>query len=176
MERLALGAVTMARIDLKLEALDKLIKACKERPPTIRIGILGGSDSRETQVQQKDGSFKTDVSSNATIGAAHEFGTSRLPMRSFLRMPLMDKLGKELDKQSEAFGKQALKDVIASGKWTLLFNRIAKLGVAVILDAFASNGFGKWAPWKTKGYSNNTGNILVDSQQLRNSITSDVKP
>lgn len=147
-------------IDTK--GLEKLIKAMKVKPPVARVGVLG-SKPRE------------GGSSNADIGAKHEFGSPSegLPQRSFLRVPLNDNLEKFLD-SSGAFDKDAMESVIKLGTFLPWIRKMAIVAEKVVAEAFASGGFGKWAP-HSPGYTNNTGQILVDTQQLRNSITSEVK-
>lgn len=147
-------------IEFNDDNLEKLQRILGNKLPTAQVGILGGSS-------------RSDGLTNAEVGAAHEFGTSRLPQRSFLRMPLIDKLNNELDK-SGAFTDDVLKEVLKSGSAIAWMTKIAAVGESVVLQAFSSGGFGKWVP-HASGYENNTGQILVDTTQLRNSITSRVK-
>lgn len=148
---------------INTKGLDKLLKALKTQPPVCRVGILGDKDARTSH-----------GTSNATIGAAHEFGTSELPMRSFLRVPISEKLTKEIE-SSGALDKDVMRDVIKSGTVVPWLKKIAILAEGIIEGAFASSGYGKWAAWTTPGYDNNTGQILKDTQQLSRSITSEVK-
>lgn len=145
--------------DLESQPLDRLIRVLSEKLPVARVGVLATG--------------RTDDSNNAEVGAAHEFGTSTVPQRSFLRMPIMEKFDGELEK-SGAFNEDMLKEVVKSGTIRTWMQKIAKIGERIVLDALATGGFGKWKPWKP-GYSNQTGQILVDTQQLKNAITSDVK-
>lgn len=149
---------------LEVKGLDQLLKSLKAKPPTCRVGVLGDKDAR------------TDAKSpsNATIGAAHEYGTVDMPQRSFLRVPLTDHLTKSIE-QSGALDKDVLKEVIKQGTVIPWMLKIAKLAELIVAEAFDSDGFGKWAKWKNKNYTNQTSQILVDTQQLRNSITSEVK-
>lgn len=151
-------------VTLTTKGLDKLIKALKiEEMPKARVGILGRN--------ARSGTGGT----NAEVGAAHEFGAPArgLPIRSWLRIPLMDNLAKYLQKNG-ALDQRTLNEVIKSGTVTPWLKKIAIVAEVIIQDAFNSGGFGKWAPWKTPGYNNNAGQILVDTQQLRNSVTSEV--
>jgi phage gpG-like protein len=148
---------------IELKGLDQILKALKAKPPVCRVGILGGSNSRNTMGV-----------GNATIGAAHEFGTSKMPQRSFLRVPLTDNLNKELEK-SNAFNADVLKEVIKSGSVKEWLELVKDTAVKIVVGAFGTNGYGKWAAWKNPSYTNNTGQILLDTQQLRNSITGEVK-
>lgn len=148
-------------VSLKIDGLAKITKMLKGQLPNIRIGVLG-KDAR------------SGGGSNATVGAAHEYGTSKMPARSFLRMPLTEYLNKYLEK-SGVFSEHHLKQLLKEGNLIPLFKTIAVQAEAVVAEAFDTGGFGKWAKWKNPNYKNNTGQVLVDTQQLRNSITSEVK-
>lgn len=151
--------------EINLHGFEQLVKAVgAKNPPVARLGVLGPS------VYRKD-----KGSSNAEIGAAHEYGSAKrgLKSRSFLRMPLTDVFPGELE-NTDLLSEDVFKDVIKSGSLVPWLTQCAIVAVATIKKAFASNGFGKWAPW-AKGYTNNTGDILVDTRQLRDSITFDVK-
>lgn len=149
---------------IHIRGLDQLLKALKEKAPQIRVGILGDKNAR------KEGKG----SSNAEIGAAHEYGTSTLPQRSFLRVPIQENLDKEMEK-SNLFTPDTFAEVIKGGTVIPWAEKVGICAEACVADAFATGGNGKWAAWKTPGYENNTGDILVDTKQLRDSITSDVK-
>ncbi len=82
-------------------------------------------------------------------------------------------LNKEL-KNSGLSDKDTLKAVIASGTVIPWLEKVALSAEAVVLDAFDNSGPG-WAAWKNKNYENNTGMILTDTQQLRDSIGTRVK-
>lgn len=146
---------------LDVKGLEQILKALKAKPPVARIGILGGGAR-----------FGQKATTNAEVGAAHEFGTSKLPQRSFLRVPISENLQKRME-ATQALDKDTLKEVIQSGSVLGWITKVAIIAENIVLDAFDSNGFGKWPSWKS-GYTNNTGQILVDTQQLRNSITYDV--
>lgn len=140
------------------DGIDQILKALK-KPPKIRVGVLGSSDHR-------DGG-----GSNATIGAAHEFGTSKMPQRSFLRVPITENLNNYL--QKAGLNQQTLNETIKTGGLREFFLKIATVAERVVLDAFATGGFGKWAPWKGN-YQSKTGNILINDAQLVKSIRSEV--
>lgn len=168
---------------LDTKNLDGILKALKGNMSQARVGILGGKALRSGQKQEAGKSVnaarkapksKPEVMNNAAIGAMHEFGTGSMPQRSFLRVPISENLQKYLE-SSGAFTKDAMKEVIKEASLRPWLERAAKVAEKVVSDAFATGGFGKWPKWKTKGYTNNTGDILVDTQQLRNSITSEVK-
>lgn len=155
--------------EIKIDGLNKIIKALKKEPPKCRLGILGGGNRTPKQGQK-------NAPTNAMVGAIHEFGSPirGIPSRSFLRIPLSQNLNKELE-NSGMLDKETLEEVIKSGTMLPWVKKIAVVAEGIVLDAFDTGGFGEWKPWKNKDYTNNTGMILVDTQQLRNSISSEVK-
>jgi hypothetical protein len=155
-------------IRINTKGLDQLIRALGKRAPVARVGVLGAKASRATPPQGGLGGTK----SNAEIGAAHEFGTSKLPIRSFLRMPISEKLESYLE-SSGAFGKETLNEVMRSGSIVPWLTKVGIVAESIVADAFSSGGFGKWQPSNMK-YKKNA-QTLVETQQLRNSITSDIK-
>ena len=173
--------------DVKMDTsgLDKLLKVLKDNMPRVRVGIIGAKTTRNNvevaggksiNIATKGAKPKTsfEVSTNAAVGALHEFGTEHMPIRSFLRMPLTDYLPKKIEEQG-LFGKDELKAVMKEGSTTPWLKRLAVLAEATIAEAFATGGFGKWAPWKNPNYKNDDNRILVDTRQLRDSISSEVK-
>lgn len=153
---------------LNIKGLDQILKALKAPPPLARVGILGSKALRHAK---KDGPV---TQTNASIGAAHEFGTSKLPMRSFLRVPISDNLEKEME-TSGLLDEKAAEEVIKQGSVLPWLQKVAIQAEAIVLGAFDTGGYGKWAPWKNPNHKSNANMILVDTQQLRNSITSEVK-
>lgn len=152
-------------VEMNIDGLHKFLSALKAKPPMARVGILGGHDARDTG---------TGGTSNATIGAAHEFGTSKLPMRSFLRIPLSYHLSKVLE-QSGAFTDDALKHVVAGKTLVPWLEKVGIEAVGIVLDAFDTAGGGSWAPLNPDTMKRKrVKQILVETQQLRNSITYEV--
>jgi phage gpG-like protein len=68
--------------------------------------------------------------------------------------------------------KDVLNDVLKSGTFTPWLKKVAVLAEGIVADAFASGGFGKWPPSDMTHKKNHQ--TLVETQQLRNSITSEV--
>lgn len=181
----------MADSDVKLDLskLNEIVKILGANAPYAKVGILGPKAQRTegkktlTYAEVMGLGKKIKYSSNSKppltnveIGMAHEFGVvSRgLPQRSFLRVPLTTKLAKAFENQiSLAYAKQVFDQVIATKSLLPWVKMMAVLAEGVVLGGFASGGYGKWKKWK-KGYTNNTGNILVDTQQLRNSISFEI--
>lgn len=151
----------MSDVELKLDGIEKLLKALKDQsPPTARVGVLGDSTNRD------DGG-----PTNATIGTFHEFGTSEHPVRSFLRVPISEHLESEMQK-SGAFTPEALKEVLRTGSLLPYVTKMAVVAEGIVLEAFDSGGYGKWPPSDMASKKNHQ--TLVETQQLRNSITSEV--
>jgi len=157
----------------KLEVLE----AALGRHFKTQVGILGDRNSRATISRASSGKSKVTAHetlanlTNAQIGYINEFGSYALhiPPRSFLRVPLMlylkDKLNEAASKINKAI-EQA--DV---------HRAYAVLGIAaeaVVQDAFKDSGPGwdKLSP-KTIALKGSSA-ILIDSGQLRKSITSKV--
>lgn len=152
----------MADDVLNVDGLNKMLKALKGKPPVIRVGILGSHNARN----DKSGL------SNSDIGAEHEFGSSKMPRRSFLRVPLSDYLDKRIA-SAGLITEDSLKEVLKTGSVIPWCKTIGNIAVSVVEEAFNSNGFGQWAPWKN-GYTSLTGNILKNTQQLSESISFEV--
>jgi phage gpG-like protein len=145
---------------LEDKRLRQLIKAFSGQMPTARVGILGGGNARAS-----------DFTTNAEIGALHEFGGANMPKRSFLRTPISDNLKGALEKAG-LFEKASLDRVIKEGTIIPWVKKIAISGLDIVLGAFATGGYGKWKPSNMARKANKQ--TLVETQQLRNSITEDV--
>ncbi len=85
-------------INVEDERLTQLIKAFGGKIPTIKIGILGKGQLPHYSELKPGQKPPTNVPTNAEVGAAHEFGTSRTTRRSWLREPLINNLKKFLEK------------------------------------------------------------------------------
>jgi hypothetical protein len=110
-----------------------------------------------------------EISDNPSLGYEHEFGNmeDNLPQRSFLRMPLMAHMG-------EVLKFDWLRRIRMNGTKSAV-KLLGVLGEETVQEAFATGGFGQWAPLsprtiKRKGSSR----ILIDSAQLRKAVTSRV--
>ena len=145
-----------------------------------RVGILGGKTSRTKVITSSKGIRKAGrVSSpmtNAAIGLIHEKGSlsAKIPRRSFLEMPLV------LKSKGLLAMKNLIWDVFKGGPETASRLRRAYIELGhtaerIVDAAFQSHGFGRWAP-NTSGTVNRkrSSSPLIDSSQLRRSISSDV--
>lgn len=154
---------------ISLKGFEQILKALKSnRQPYVKIGVLGNSQ-RSAKGSEKN------VPTNAEVGAAHEFGAParNLPIRSFLRAPLTENLDKAMDK-SKLSDEKTLQEVIRLGTIRPWLTQVAIIAEEIVQDAFDTGGGGKWPKWKDPNYKNNTGQILVDTQNLRDSIRSEV--
>lgn len=155
-------------VKMNVKGLDQLLKALKAKPPIARVGILGSQNA----VHTTDGSSSAEGLTNAEIGAIHEFGLGNNPQRSFLRIPISENLQKSM-KASGAFDKEVLAGVIASGTVIPWVKKVAIIAEAIVAQAFDTGGFGAWPASNMAGKKNHQ--TLVETQQLRNSITSEVE-
>lgn len=156
----------MSETQFSTTGLDKLLKALALKGSVARVGILGDKTVRSNN-EKKQGL------NNAEVGAIHEFGGANHPQRSFLRVPIAEHLESKLEGSGLA-DKDRLALVLKTGDTTPWVQELAILAEAIVIEAFATGGYGKWTPWTTPGYQNNTGQILKDTQQLSESITSEV--
>lgn len=153
----------MTTSTFNMDGLKGILKALEGKASIGRVGILGSSSRADGKA------------TNALIGAVHEFGTSTVPMRSFLRMPLTERLAKTLQ-ASGAFSESALNDVIKQGSMKPWVEKMSIEAVGVVLDAFDTGGFGRWQALSPATLEQKKVKmVLVETQQLRNSITYDVK-
>lgn len=152
-------------VEIKTAGLDQLLKALKAAPPSARVGILADRTMRSNTHLGE---------TNAGVGASAEFGSEHSPMRSFLRVPITDNLQNKMD-ESGALDEGVLKEVIRIGTVLPWLKKVAVLAEGIVAEAFETGGFGEWPAWRNPDYRNNTGMLLVDTQQLRNSISSEVK-
>jgi len=105
------------------------------------------------------------------IGAQHEYGTEKMPARSFLRMPFdlkRDEINNFIGLQFRAVleGKRSASDAM---------ELVGVKAVNISRAAFRNNGYGQWAPLaeSTKFIKAEAGKTtpLVWSGILRNAIT-----
>lgn len=142
----------------------------------VNVGIFGNKTTRANlaapirhgtpgAIRVRDRSYLPSKGlTNAEVGFIHEFGTNRIPKRSFLRMPIFQKAEDILLLVKRA---GALKK-LAAGRMIEVLGDIGIACEAAIGQAFASAGWGSWPPVKRGG------SPLVDTGQLRRSIASTV--
>ena len=176
-----------AQVKINTEGLEELQSALLSSYIT-RVGILGSKTNRTSQMPgetrahylaralRKIKPAQVSNQTNAEIGLLHEKGSlsERIPRRSFLEMPLVLK-SEELLKV-----KNDLQALVMSGgetlaKWHKAYVKLGMYAENIIQEAFETRGFGHW-PENAPSTISRKGSSqpLVDTGQLRRSITSDV--
>lgn len=151
----------------------------------VHVGILGGYDERAeaptVNYEARHDAIESgeDVKEpgapigNAALGAVHEFGSiSRgIPMRSFLRMPVINEMPAALQATDRRLWHRILIEKGIRGALGLL----GAYALDVIHLAFDTGGFGAWAPLKPRTVRRKkSSTILIDSAQLRQAITAEI--
>lgn len=173
-----------AKVKANIDGLNSLMRFLKE-DYKVRIGILGNKAA--AQHDRKSGL------TNVEIGTFHEFGTEKMPQRSFLMMPLQEKLSAEIPKMK----KYIFKQFFVKKAPKQFYMALGSKALDIIKSAFNTNGFGQWKPltassrrawerkkgisgWRTaksiasfrKGLNASLGRqILTDTGKLRHSIS-----
>lgn len=182
------GQVTLNTDRMKL--LQK--ELAKAKGARVHIGVLGDNNSRA-----EPGDNAEEKLGNADIGLIHEFGVMggfvrhktrnaertqnrkwnqfrdqvTIPERSFLRMPVLQ----ELPTAIYASGKETWRKAILEKGVIYALKRLGILGEAVVQDAFATGGFGRWAPLKPYTIKKKKSNaILIHLALMSQAITSRV--
>lgn len=166
------------KITVNLDALEQFKDQLGNRFYA-RVGIIGGKASEE----HKQGGFNkngkriiTSESSgmtNAEIGIIQEFGseTAGIPPRSFLRMPIEEKI-KDLVR---FLGSSAIQSMFEKKNIKGIFKAMGIEGEGIVQDAFATRGFGRWKPNAPSTIAaKGSDSPLIDTAQLRRAISSDV--
>ena len=124
--------------------------------------VVGIPATKNKQYNGEDGQNIT----LAELGAIHEYGVPEngIPQRSFLRVPLqtnLDVLYKSLDKNLK-FSKTNTNQALG---------KLGAKGVSIVLEAFKSSGNGTWSPLKPSTRKGTGAKPLIDTGQLRQSMT-----
>lgn len=160
--------------DFDLSGLEDLIEAYRESDTKVvsKLGILGDAAMR-TPDEEGEETDDSGPPTNAAIGLFHEFGTSKMPQRSWLRMPLQMRWFQNLIAEG-VLDEQSLNDVIQNKSFYNWYEKLSIVALATVLEAFNTGGFGEWAPVKNM-QRKKVQQILVETQQLRDSVTYDVR-
>ena len=160
-------------VKLDISGLLNLTNLLSKRLPSVKVGITG---NKATEVRKEPGEKRGKT--NAEIGLIQEFGKmtgkQRIPARSFIIMPLKTRLNPYLKRNLKTTQK-AFDKAVKSGKAEEFAAKVGIIAESVIQDAFATSGWGKWAPnapstVKQKG----SDKPLIDTGELRRSISSEV--
>ncbi len=153
---------TEVRIDL--DGLENL-RAKLGSTYRTRIGILGEKATRANK--------KGEALNNAQVGLIQMFGTidGRIPPRDFLIMPIQvgrkDLLG--------AMNSNAVRTAVENGRYKDVFELLGQAARGVVLQAFASRGYGQWEANKPSTIAKKGSSApLIDTSQLEGAIDYDV--
>lgn len=152
------------RITADLSKLEELVKELGGQY-VARVGILGAKAAEPHEGAQG--------MTNSELGVIHEFGSisRNIPARSFLRMPVETKQ-KDI---VQAMGSYKVKNLLENGQIKYVYRFLGLYAESFIKQAFSSGGFGRWAPNKPSTVAQKgSDKPLIDTAQLRRSITSDV--
>lgn len=153
------------KIELNLKGLDDLRRQAGDSYRA-RVGILSGPNG-------KAGEKHANGIDNVTLGVIQMFGsaTNHIPPRDFLVMPIRMN-ATEIVKQMK--GAQVSKAIMAQD-FKQVYKLLGAAALSWILKAFETRGFGQWAPNKPSTIDRKGSSMpLIDTSQLRRSITSDV--
>lgn len=117
--------------------LDKLMKSLKD-DYVLRVGVIGAKG--------KGSHDKASGLSNADIGTFHEFGTEKMPRRSFLEDSLKFKLKDFNTEKFRAIRKALFKWFFDKKAPQNFLNVLGAKCLEYIEEGFATNGFGLWKP------------------------------
>jgi phage gpG-like protein len=157
----------MAELTLKTKLstpnLNKLQRLLNEQY-SVKLGILG----EKAKAVHND----TDLT-NVEIGTIHEFGSmsNNIPRRSFLKNTVVKKES-DIQKKIRSLLKRHYNKPDGLEKVATL---IGIYGEALVQEAFETGGFGTWQPLSQRTIdAKNSSAILIDTGQLRGSISSKV--
>jgi hypothetical protein len=167
----------MAQVKADLTEMYKLMRMLKE-DYTVRVGILGSKATKE---------HKGSDLPNADIGTFHEFGTKNMPQRSFLMMPIGEKLNFNADEMKD-MRKFLFKQLFIKKAPQEFYKGLLSKALEIVNNAFATGGFGEWKPLSDITYARRSKKlpqrvtkrsltywfnhpILTDTGQLRRSIS-----
>ena len=161
-----------SRIRVNSDVAKKLSKALSKKF-FARVGVLGKRSARE------DENGNQSELSNADIGFVHEKGSlsRNIPRRSFLEVPLVQNIRKVA-----RIGKIIKADLEASvdlgtdttNAWYIAHRHLGIFGEQVVQNAFEVRGPG-WQPNSPVTIAKKgSDSPLIDTAQLRRSISSDV--
>lgn len=159
--------------EVYLNNVSKYVKELEKlRDMEVVVGIPASSNKIHDNKEEQ-----SKVTTLAELGAIHEYGSPQngIPQRSFLRVPLQ----MESKKLIEFIGKDLKFSKIDTSK---ALGRLGVKGVSIVLEAFSTQGNSTWDKLKPstianrkKGKGSGTDKPLIDTGQLRQGITSEVR-
>lgn len=125
------------KIKFENKNLKELLKSL-QNDYVLRVGIIGAKASSNHD--------KSSSLTNADIGTFHEFGTERMPRRSFLEDSLKFKLKDFNTEKFRNLRKLAWKWIFDKKAMQNFLNILGAKCLEYIEEGFATNGFGMWKP------------------------------
>lgn len=123
-------------VNANIDGLEQITRMLKD-DYTVKIGIIGSKATAQHD-------SKSNLT-NAQIGEFHEFGTSKMAQRSFLRLPLEQKLPEEIQKLKKVIWKQFfVKNAVRE-----FYQNLGSIAIDIIEDYFNNSGYGEWAGLKS---------------------------
>lgn len=151
-----------SEVKSNLDGLEKFRREIGNQYIT-RVGILGSHATRDS-----DSSIN-----NAELGLIQIYGsiTNNIPPRDFLVMPIEMKR-RELVK---ILAGSTSREAFARGNYKRIFEIMGVAAVGFVDEAFATGGFGMWAPNKPATIRRKHSSApLIDQAELRKAQTFDV--
>jgi len=148
------------KIYFNIEPLKKLQREI-DKDYITKVGVLGAKNARNGE------------NTNAMIGAVHEFGsfTKNIPRRSWLKMPLVHKNKKLLNRWV-----LSVRRLLPRRKFKRMFEILGIEAESIIHRSFETKGFWQWKKITEQTARRKGSNqILIDTAQLRKSVTSKVE-
>lgn len=160
----------MANVKADLSGLEGIVKGLKDEY-SVKVGIIGSK--AHTQHDGESGL------TNAELGVFHEFGTKKMPQRSFLYDSLVFRLS---DKDTmKRYRKFLWKQFFVKNAPKEFMLKLLSEALQAIDDGFRTNGFGMWKPLTlgterqfSKKRKKGMPLILYDTGRLKGSITGKV--
>lgn len=161
----------MNTVKTNFTGLKTLMRQVEELPTVkVQVGLFADNAGRVAD--------RGRIDDNPSLGYVHEFGMmihhpkrntiTVIPERSFIRVPLMTKLGALVQETNwfAIMAKRGVKRVLA---------HLGILAEDVIQEAFATRGYGLW-PSLSQTTINRKGSsaILIESAQMRKAVASRV--
>ena len=168
--------MTKITTDFNFKGMKKLVEAITKEYQ-IRVGLLSGAGGAEA-IQDHDGNTNSEFD-YAGLGALMEYGSKdgKIPSRSFLQMPLEQKMDEILKKTRNDYSIQELNYFLEKNQLTLI-NFAVVLGancIEAIQEAFETQGFGEWEPNAPSTIAQkHSSSPLIDTGALRQKITAEI--
>lgn len=150
---------TLAFVERQLEQMEKA------KSLSVKVGLPAGEQAT-SKAYTSDG--EGPAPTVLEVGVWHEYGTQKVPQRSFLRGPL-DAKQSEMTKVLESQFNQVLEQDLDVEK---ALGRVGLAARNICVGAFRTKGYGVWKDitQATKNAKGSSG-ILIDTGLLRGSLT-----